>query len=125
MCLLSTVASVLCRARQTTSSSTRPARGKLAYPCLPRALHTNVARSQYAETRYFNETKRLYGVLEERLKGREYILDTYGIADIKTFPWVRIAPRTGVDLEPYPNIRAWIARIEARPAVQAGLKVPN
>ena len=82
--------------------------------------------SPYAINRYLNETKRLYSVLETQLGKHEYLAgDRYGIADIKTFPWVRIAPRTGVDLEPYPNIRAWIARIEARPAVQAGLKVPN
>ena len=81
-------------------------------------------RSPYAINRYLNEPKRLYGVLESHLANREYPVDTFGIADIKTFPWVRIAERTGVSLEEFPNIRAWIARIEARPAVKTGLAVP-
>lgn len=41
----------------------------------------------YAKERYLNETKRLYGVLEIQLKDRPYLLDTYGIADIKAFGW--------------------------------------
>ena len=60
-------------------------------------------------------------MLEERLKGREYLLGSYGIADIKAFGWARIAPRTGVDLAEFPNVKAWVDRIEARPAVQTGI----
>jgi len=80
----------------------------------------------YAIDRYVNETKRLYGVLESRLSNREYLLDAgYGIADIKTWGWVRAAPRVGIQLEEFPNLKAWVERIEARPAVQRGSKVPN
>lgn len=82
------------------------------------------ASSPYAINRYLNETKRLYGVLEERLKGREYLVDTYGIADIKTFGWARIADRTGFDLNEFPNVKAWADRIEQRPAVQASTSLP-
>ena len=82
-------------------------------------------RSPYAINRYLNETKRLYSVLESRLQGREYLVDTFGIADIKTWAWVRIGPRTGVSLDDFPNLKAWVERIDARPAVQRGLKVPN
>ncbi|KAI0688193.1 glutathione S-transferase [Cytidiella melzeri] len=80
----------------------------------------------YAIDRYVNETKRLFSVLETNLASRDYLAGpTYGIADIKTFPWVRMAPRIGVDLGPYPNISKWIERIEARPAVKEGLAVPK
>ena len=55
-------------------------------------------------------------MLEERLKGREYILGSYGIADIKIFGWARIATRTGLNIDEFPNVKAWVERIEARPA---------
>ncbi|KIP12298.1 hypothetical protein PHLGIDRAFT_51501, partial [Phlebiopsis gigantea 11061_1 CR5-6] len=74
----------------------------------------------YAITRYTNETKRLYAVLETQLEGREYLLGTYGIADIKAFGWVRAAPRLQISLDEFPRVKAWVERIEARPAVQAG-----
>ncbi|KAI0798569.1 glutathione S-transferase [Irpex lacteus] len=80
----------------------------------------------YAIDRYMNETKRLLSVIEKNLGTREYLAgSTYGIADIKTFPWVRAAPRIGLDLAEYPNIKKWIEKIEARPAVKEGLAVPK
>ena len=72
---------------------------------------------------YLDETKRLYGVLETQLQGREYLLGAYGIADIKIFGWARIAHRTGFGLDDFPNVKAWVERIEARPAVKAGIEV--
>lgn len=60
-------------------------------------------------------------MLEGRLEGREYILDSYSIVDIKAFGWLRIAPRIGVDLDEFPNIKAWLERIDKRPAAQTGL----
>jgi glutathione S-transferase len=82
-------------------------------------------RSPYAINRYLNETKRLYGVLDARLQGRQYLVDKYGIADIKTFGWARVAGRTGLNLDEFPNVKAWIDRIEARPAVKAGIEACN
>ncbi|KAJ6518117.1 glutathione S-transferase [Mycena vitilis] len=80
----------------------------------------------YAINRYLDETKRLYSVLESALSKSEYLAGpTYGIADIKAFGWVRIAPRTGVDLAPFPKLSAWVEKIEARPAVKEGLAVPR
>lgn len=62
-------------------------------------------------------------MLEARLTGRQWLVDEqYGIADIKAFGWARIAPRTGFSLDEFPNVKAWVERIEARPAVQAGIK---
>ncbi|KAF8145276.1 glutathione S-transferase [Mycena galopus ATCC 62051] len=80
----------------------------------------------YAINRYVAETRRLYSVLESRLSTRDYLVgDRYTIADIKTVTWVRFGNFLEIDMEKeFPRVKAWIARIEARPAVQQGLKVP-
>ena len=80
---------------------------------------------QPAIDRYQNETKRLYRVLEQRLDGRDYLCDDYGIADIANFTWVNIHSWSGVPIDDLPRLRAWRERIRARPAVQRGLAVPN
>lgn len=74
--------------------------------------------------RYHNETKRLYGVLEERLKGRDFLCDEYSIADIATWPWVRIHAWAGLEIDDLPNLQKWIDRIAERPAVQRGIEIP-
>ena len=109
------------RARRTTSTCTRPRRCESRRSLSHHDVADPFLRSPYAINRYLNESKRLYGVLEERLKGREYILGSYGIADIKAFGWVRAAPRLGLELDEFPRVKAWVERIEARPAVQAGI----
>ncbi|KAL5479044.1 GST2 [Sanghuangporus weigelae] len=96
-------------------------------PMQGQANHFNLAAAEkipYAINRYLNETKRLYGVLESQLAKQDYLVgNQYGIADIKAFAWVRIAERTGVSLAEFPKVKAWIDRIEERPAVKAGLAV--
>ncbi|GJJ11164.1 hypothetical protein Clacol_005396 [Clathrus columnatus] len=73
-----------------------------------------------------DEVKRLYSVVEKRLEGREWLVGThYGLADIKTFVWLMGGPFVEVELEPYPNIRAWIKRIQDRPKTYKGLGVPS
>jgi len=84
----------------------------------------------YAIERYMNESKRLFGVLNTRLEGREYLVGDgkgrYGISDIKTVPWVRVAePYMSISMTEFPNVKAWIERIEKRSAVEKGLKVPT
>ena len=79
----------------------------------------------YAIGRDRKETMRWYGVLEEQLAGREYLVDDYSIADIAAFPWVRKHSWAGLSIEELPNVRAWLERIEARPSVQRGLQVPG
>ena len=80
--------------------------------------------------RYRDESKRLLGVLEGRLNGREWIMgDTYTIADIAIFPWVRGAKvfyeaAEVLGFENLPAVEAWLERAIARPASQAGLNVP-
>ncbi|WP_336080087.1 glutathione S-transferase N-terminal domain-containing protein [Thalassospira sp. CH_XMU1448-2] len=81
-------------------------------------------------TRYVNESKRLLGVLETRLEGRNWIMgDEYTIADIAILGWVRNL--TGfyeagdlVEYDTLSNVPAWLERGLARPAVQRGLNIP-
>ena len=80
--------------------------------------------------RYLDEARRLLGVLEGRLEGREWIMgDDYTIADIATWPWVRSVDQfyeAGdlVGLSDMPNVQRWLAAAQARPASQAALNIP-
>ena len=80
--------------------------------------------------RYQNEAKRLLGVIEQRMNGREWFMgDEFTIADLAIFPWVR-SLREGygaaevLGLDELPNTKAWVERCIARPASQVGLNVP-
>ena len=78
---------------------------------------------KYAVDRYTNEAKRIWGVLDTRLGGRDWVAGDDSIADMAIFPWLRFPVRHGVDLEQYPNMKRWRAAIDARPAVQRALKL--
>ena len=78
----------------------------------------------YAIERYMKETRRLYGVLNERLKDHEYLADGYSIADIATYPWVARYEWHKTDLNDFPHVKRWFDAISARPAVQRGMNVP-
>ncbi|TWC29119.1 GST-like protein [Pseudomonas sp. SJZ079] len=80
---------------------------------------------QGAIDRYQHETRRLYEVLNSRLGEAEYLAGDYSIADIATFPWVRIHDWAGVSLEGLEHVQRWVAALEQRPAVQRGLLVPR
>ena len=70
----------------------------------------------YAIERYVKETSRLYGVLNKRLAGRDFIVGKqYTIADMASYPWV-IPERQGQDMNDFPNLKRWHAAIRARPA---------
>src|SRR6185295_7828798 len=58
-------------------------------------------------SRYQNETKRLYTVLDHRLEGREWLADDYSIADIANWGWVRAHAWAGVDIDDLPNLSRW------------------
>ena len=77
----------------------------------------------YAIDRYTNEGKRLYGVVNKRLEGRDYVCDKYSIADMAIFPWMRLHEGQEIDIGQFPNVKKWLARIEKRPAVKRGLAV--
>jgi GST-like protein len=74
-----------------------------------------------------DEIKRLLGVIDRILADdREYLAGPYSIGDIMHFPWLQIMKNLGsreiLDLDRVSN---WLARIEARPAVQRGMAVPE
>jgi len=80
---------------------------------------------EYAINRYQEETARLYKVLDTRLAETEYLAGDYSIADVATWPWVRIHDWAGVSVDDMPHLQRWIDAIAARPAVQKGIAVPG
>ncbi len=78
-------------------------------------------RIPYAIDRYRNETLRLYGVMDRRLAQVPYLAGDYSIADIATWPWVRVRWLHKIDLDEFSNVRRWYEAIGARPAVQRGV----
>lgn len=80
----------------------------------------------YAIKRYTDEAHRLYRVLDTRLRGRLYIADDYSIADIASIGWANGHANHGIDLAEFPDLAAWLERVNARPAVRRALaiKVP-
>jgi len=78
----------------------------------------------YAIDRYTNEAKRLYGVMDRQLATNDYIAGReYTIADMAIWPWVRSWQNQGLDLDAFPNVKAWFEAIGNRPAVQRGVQV--
>jgi GST-like protein len=81
--------------------------------------------------RYVAESKRLLGVLDTRLKGRQWIMDDeYTIADIASLGWVRnlngfYGAGELVEFDQFRNVAAWLERGLKRPAVERGLNIPR
>jgi glutathione S-transferase len=94
-------------------------------------------KTPYAIDRYITETKRLFSVLETQLEqqaqkqagadqdGPWVVGDRLTIADLASFGWVNGAELVGIDMDKFPRLKDWVARINARPATQRGLKVPD
>ena len=79
---------------------------------------------EYAINRYTNEAKRLYGVMDKQVAKTKFIAgNTYTIADIAIFPWLRNWQNQGIDWADYPHLKQWFDTIAARPAVQRGVQV--
>ena len=80
--------------------------------------------------RYVAESKRLLGVLDDRLAGRDWIMGDYSIADVATLGWVRnlvgfYEARDLVAFDSLHHVPAWLERGLARPAVRRGLEIPS
>ncbi len=88
-------------------------------------LHFNPGKAEYAETRFREEAKRLYAVLNNRLDGRDYVCDEYSIADMAIWPWASRYEWQEIALTDYPNVRAWYQRLLARAAVVKGYHIPK
>ncbi len=72
----------------------------------------------YAMERYTKETARLYGVLDRRLAGREFLAGEYSIADMASYPWIVPHENQKQDLNDFKNVKRWFEAIGARAAVQ-------
>ena len=81
--------------------------------------------NDYAKSRYATQMRRVYEALDHRLATTPFLGGAeYGIADIATFPWTRMAETLlGDDSKKYPNVLRWNATIAARPAVVRALKM--
>eukprot|EP00475_Leptophrys_vorax_P010274 TRINITY_DN16919_c0_g1_i1.p1 TRINITY_DN16919_c0_g1~~TRINITY_DN16919_c0_g1_i1.p1 ORF type:complete len:404 (-),score=17.98 TRINITY_DN16919_c0_g1_i1:214-1425(-) len=83
----------------------------------------------YPVERYTNEARRLLGVLEARLEGRDFLIDAgYTVADMATFPWVECLSRhyggdEQLKLAEFPRVMAWKQRCMARPLTAKGMDV--
>jgi GST-like protein len=88
-------------------------------------LHFQKGKAPYAEERYRNEAKRLYGVLDRRLSGRTFVADEYSIADMAIWPWISRFEWQEIDLNQFPNVKRWYIEIAGRPPVQKGYHVPK
>lgn len=84
---------------------------------------TDEADKRYGLERYSKETRRLYGVMDERLAGRDHFADALSIADFAIIGWAWRHPRHQVDLADFPNVKRWYEAMMARPAVARGFAV--
>ena len=75
----------------------------------------------YAIKRYEDEVNRLYGVMNTRLKDREFLAGKYSIADMACVGWANSWKRQGQNIEEFPHFKRWLERVKARPAVQHGM----
>ncbi|TGL57652.1 glutathione S-transferase family protein [Leptospira sarikeiensis] len=80
----------------------------------------------YAMNRYVDETKRLYSVLERRLKESEYLAGSeLSIADIATWPWVKGRTYIDLSLDEFPKLKVWEEKLGARPGFIKGSEIPK
>ncbi|MCC5887264.1 MAG: glutathione S-transferase N-terminal domain-containing protein [Gammaproteobacteria bacterium] len=77
--------------------------------------------NEYALTRYTNEVRRLYGIMDGELKSHPYLAgDAYTIADMACWGWVSLYELQELDLTPFSSLWDWYQRVAARAAVQRG-----
>ena len=97
-------------------------------PMLGQANHFlkfNEGKSEYAEKRYGDEAKRLYGVLDKHLSKNEYVAGEYSIADMAIWPWCTGWKWQNINMESLPNIKRWYGEIAKRKGVIQGYNVPK
>ena len=78
-----------------------------------------------AISRYQNECRRLYEVLDKQLQDNKWICGEYSIADIATWPWIKIYFWAGIDISNLDNLTRWMDQMEKRKACKAGILVPK
>jgi GST-like protein len=77
----------------------------------------------YSIERYYKETVRLYGLMDQQLKNRPFLAGDYSIADIAVFPWTmpQVRELHKLDIDEFPSVKRWSEKIRVRPAVQRGV----
>jgi len=96
-------------------------------PFLGQAHHFNRFAKEkvpYAIERYSNEARRLWRVLDTRLNGRRFVVDELSIADFAIYPWACRYPWQQIELDDYPAVSDWMARMAELPFVERGMQVP-
>jgi GST-like protein len=87
-----------------------------------RRLGDTQGDQSYAVRRFTDEVNRLYGVLNNRLYDRRYLIgDEYTIADMISYPWTVNWQAQGQDIDEFPYFKRWFEELGARPAVQRGM----
>jgi GST-like protein len=76
----------------------------------------------YGLKRFMAETRRLYGVLDRRLAGRDYVAGDLSVADFAILGWAWRHPRHKVQLSDFPNVERWYNALMARPGVKRGME---
>jgi GST-like protein len=97
-------------------------------PMLGQAHHFlkyNPGLSEYAEQRYHNEAKRLYGVLDKQLADKDFVAGEYSIADMAIWPWAARFDYHKINLNEFPNVKRWYLTVAERPAVAKGYAIPS
>ncbi|OLQ81432.1 glutathione S-transferase [Photobacterium proteolyticum] len=75
--------------------------------------------------RYQHEGRRLFEVMDKQLAKHAYLAgDEYTIADMATWPWVRIYEWSGIDIDGLEHLQRWLNELAERPACQKGILVP-
>tara|TARA_Y100000590_G_scaffold126007_1_gene144079 strand:+ start:598 stop:1224 length:627 start_codon:yes stop_codon:yes gene_type:complete len=83
--------------------------------------HFNSGKSKYAEDRFFNNSIKIYEVLDKILENKNYLSgNNYTISDIATFPWIARHNWHDIGLKKYKNLSRWYKNISERPAVIKG-----
>ena len=86
----------------------------------------NPGKAPYAQDRYLSETRRLYGVMNEKLGRTGYLAcDEFTIADMAVWPWAARFDWQTVDLNEFSNVRRWYLEVLDRPATRRGWNVPE
>ena len=79
---------------------------------------------QPAIDRYQNEGRRLFEVLDDRLKDHEFLAGDFSIADIANWCWVRTSAWSGINIEGLDHLKRWKDQLEVRPGCKKGVAVP-
>jgi glutathione S-transferase len=98
--------------------------GEVKYgPANARAVHMFGLKTDLADAHAV--AARLLGFMDATLAAQDWLAGPRPtLADVACYPYVACAPEGGVELTPYPAVRAWIARLEALPGVKAMPRSP-